>query len=158
MAYATFLASVDREQIRDFRDGVTAEVFPNLVVRTSHLLPGLMYAHKEIAAALRRAIDGGELLHPSLWHPLRPPLWIEPQLVADFDPQLRTTWQELLRKYGEVGEGDWYVTQILSIHRVFNDAATHGYGVASFLEAPTDLECARKVVIPMTVPRSVVAL
>jgi hypothetical protein len=149
MAYSTLLATVADDQVAEFREGTRPRLEVDLSIRCSHLLPSLVHS-KQMGGILRKAIDGGEILRPDLWHPLRTPLWHPSMSMAALELELRDSWNGLLQESGRpLDPTDWYGIETSKVLKVFARALQFGNGVVSFLERPADHERASRVAIPV---------
>ena len=73
MAYFNLLASVPEKDVERLRADPAFLLRPTLVSGASHLLAYWIQI-QPLGGLLARALDGGEVIRPELWHPLRPPL------------------------------------------------------------------------------------
>ena len=152
MAYLNLLAAVDPEQVAQLRGDSGFRMTPSKVVGVSHLLgnPGWV-THAPLVAVLAEALDGGELLTGSLWHPLRVPMYHPPGEVLRLAPPLEEVWGATLAKW-PLPKDDWYRIEIEKVLAAFHHAATVGEGIASILDPPFDQKRASRVVIPLVAP------
>lgn len=148
MAYAALLASIPDDQVIAFREEGRPLLEADLSIRCSHILTSWVQP-TELRHSLRQAIDGGQNLRSDLWHPLRSPVWHPSIAIAEFEPQLRRVWNDLLAKHGPADPEDWYVIEISKVLHLFRHASLSHNGVVSFLEPPMDHERAAKVLIPL---------
>jgi hypothetical protein len=96
---------------------------------------------------LYAAIDGGELLHAQLWHPLRPPMFHRPLKVRWLAEGLGQAWDEV-KPILPQDDGGWLVAEVSRLLRLYRHAAEAGECVVSALDLPGDEERARRVRIP----------
>lgn len=143
MAYFNLLASVPEQDVERLRRDASALVRPSLVLGASHLL-AYWVQEQPLGGLLNRALDGGELIHDTLWHPLRPPLVHYPAAVVELAQQIDTVWTERRRALS-LPDDQWLMVEIGRLIRLFNHAARVGECVISALEAPTDRKRARRV-------------
>jgi hypothetical protein len=122
---------------------------PSRVTAVSHLIGmGGWVEAQPLQSLLSRALDGGELLAASLWHPLREPVYHTPENVRDIALLLSEAWDAFRAEYS-LPEDDWYRSEIGKAVALFNYAADRGEGVVSILQPPFDAERARRVKIPL---------
>jgi hypothetical protein len=96
---------------------------------------------------LGKAIDGGEPLDPTLWHPLRSPVFHPEVTVRDVCMELKSAWDAAKQEH-PVAEDDWYETQIIEVVGLFDWAQSRDEAVVSILSLPFDRERARRIVEP----------
>src|SRR5262249_13848083 len=96
---------------------------------------------------LHEAIDGGELLHSELWHPLRPPRFHRPPQVRSLAGQLGEAW-EAAKPEMPVDDGGWLMAEVRRLLRLYRHAAQVEESVVSVLDLPGDEERAQRVRIP----------
>jgi hypothetical protein len=108
VAYLNLLAAVDPEQVAQLRGDAGFQMTPSKVVGVSHLLgyPGWV-THPPLAAVLAEALDGGELLTGTLWHPLRVPMYHPPGEALRVAPCLEEVWGATLARW-PLSDDDWY--------------------------------------------------
>lgn len=144
MAYANYLASVNWEGIESLRSGHRATIVPMTVVTISHL-----YAHavqlQPLGCSLAEVLDGGEVLLPSLWHPLRVPVVHTPHAVRTLATNLRAALTGI-----ETGGQNGHVNdpEVSGVLRLLDEAAQANLAVVSVLEPPADLGRAECVMCP----------
>lgn len=80
MAYFTLMASVAEAEVDALRQDLSLALHPSRVSGASHLLSYWVKV-QPLGQLLNEAVDGGELLHGDLWHPLRPPMFHLPPKV-----------------------------------------------------------------------------
>jgi hypothetical protein len=88
LAYFTLMASVAEIEIDEFRQDLSLVLHPSLVCGVSHLLSYWVKV-QPLAQLLNKAVEGGELLHGELWHPLRPPMVHRPPKVRSLPNRSR---------------------------------------------------------------------
>jgi len=81
---------------------------------------------------LGEAIEGGKLLHPALKHPLRPPIYHDPEAVAKLNAQLSQAWNSA-SSLAQQEEENWYTEQIGRVLALFSWASERGEGVVTSL-------------------------
>jgi hypothetical protein len=154
MAYGNYLASVDWAEVEGLRLGIKTTIVPHGIASVSHILPGAVNnltasGKQPVASCLAEILDRGEVLLPSLWHPLRVPVVHSPQAVR----ALALNLQNALENLGMDKESrywlDYEVTPVLNI---LSYAAKNGLGVVSVLEPPADEERAQRVACPFDDP------
>jgi hypothetical protein len=89
---------------------------------------------------LGRALDGGEVIHPDLWHPLRAPLVHRPAAVRELAEQIAAA-VDVAAAAGD----DWAAAEVGRLLRLFRHAAEAGECVVSALDGPEDAERASRV-------------
>lgn len=146
MAYLTLLASVAEADVDAFRQNPTIELHPSLVSGASHLLSYWVKA-QPLGQLLNEAIDGGEVLHDSLWHPLRSPLFHRPPKVRSLAGQINAAW-DLAKAEIPKDDGGWLAGKMSRLLRVYLYAATAGEGIVTALDIPGDEERSKQVRIP----------
>jgi hypothetical protein len=139
MAYFNLLASVSEADLDRLRGNPAFLLRPSRVSGASHLLAYWTEA-QPLGGLLARALDGGEVIHPELWHPLRVPLAHRPAAVRELADQIA----------GAVGAGgvvddDWLATEVGRMLRLFRHAAGAGECIVSALDGPSDPERAGRV-------------
>jgi hypothetical protein len=147
VAYFTLLASVADEQVVAFREETKSALVADLSRRCSHALTSWVH-NDDLRNLLRLSIDGGQVLRPDLWHPLRVPAWHPSVTTAEIEPRLRRVWSDISKTAGPLDPSDWYGIEIGKVLEVFAHAAAVHNGVVSFLEPPTDEARANQVLIP----------
>lgn len=141
MAYFNLLASVPEAQIARLRADSTALLEPSLVSGASHLLAYWVQV-QPLGGLLGRALDGGEVVRPELWHPLRPPLVHGPAAVFELAVQIEAA---LSAEAEAVAADDWFSAEVGRLLRLFRHAANVGECVVSDLGPPADAERAGRV-------------
>ncbi len=153
MAYLNLLASVpevDLERFRGNRESAGGTensepagrtenreewLRPSLVVGVSHLVASWISIQP-----LGQALDGGNRVHPELWHPLRVPLFHTPnevrQLATEVDAAIDPS---------EIAGDIWLTHELGQVRRLFRHAAGRGECVVSVLQPPVDPERASRV-------------
>jgi hypothetical protein len=150
VAYFNRLASASESDVERLRSDPLFLVQPSLVLGASHLL-GYWVKVQPLGGLLGQALDGGQPLHPKLWHPLRAPGYHPPAIVAELADSIGQAWEETIA--GEpLPDGDWLAVEVVRLLRVFQHAAGAGECIISALDAPADHERASRVHIPW-VPR-----
>lgn len=146
MAYLNLLASVPEPEVERLRQDPSFVVAPSLVLGASHLI-GYWVQVQPLGGLLGRALDGGQALHPDLWHPLRPPGYHPPPVVAQLSQGIDDAWRLVLA--GQPPEDvEWLSFEVDRLLKVFRHATGSGECVVSALEAPADEERASKVRLP----------
>jgi hypothetical protein len=150
MAYANYLASVEWTEIANLRGGLNATIAPQRVAVVSHLLAGAV-KEEPLSGCLAEVIDGGEVLSPSLWHPLRVPLVHPPATAALLATKLQVVLESLNSSVKNRYVLDYEIAAIVG---VLNDAASNHRCVVSVLQPPADEERAQRVLCPFSYPES----
>ena len=149
MAYGNYLASVSEEQIRNLRHDPKLAVNPSAIVLVSHLIAYWVKA-QPLGKLLGEALDGGQPLNSTLWHPLRAPTYHSIAATTALFQQISDAWNAAT---GEpFPEMDWYRVEIERVLSIFGHASKNGEGVISVLEPPLDQERASRVHLPLVVP------
>jgi hypothetical protein len=108
MAYLNLLAAVDPKQVAHLRENSGFRLAPSILVGVPHLLSNRGWiTHPPLTSVLAEALDGGELLTGSLWHPLRVPKYHPPGEVAVLASRLDEIWQSTLAEW-PLPDDDWY--------------------------------------------------
>jgi hypothetical protein len=148
MAYANYLGSVEWSEIESLRSGEKVTMAAHTTAVVSHLLAGAV-KEQRLRECLADIIDKGEVLSPSLWHPLRVPVVHSPSAVSALATSLRGAIESLdsgaKSRYGL----DYEITAVLS---VLSDAAENHRSLVSVLEPPADAERAQRVECPFGEP------
>jgi hypothetical protein len=87
VAYFTLMASVAEAEVDALRQASSLLLHPSLVFGASHVLSYWIEV-QPLGQILNEAVDGGELLHDELWHPLRPPMFHRPIQVRSLADRL----------------------------------------------------------------------
>src|SRR5262249_11157825 len=133
------LASVAEADVARLRGDPTFLLRPSLVLGASHLIAYWVKA-QPLGGLLWRALDGGAMIHPDLWHPLRPPLSLLPEAVRDLAEQSGAAVHA-----GAVAGDDWLAAEVGRLLRLFRHAAHAGEAVVSALDRPADAARAIRV-------------
>jgi hypothetical protein len=144
LAYFTLMASVAAADVEAFRQDTSRLLHPSLVSGASHLL-GYWVKVQPLGRLLNEAVDGGELLHAELWHPLRPPMFHRPPRVRLLAEEVEAAWESVRAEMPQDDDGSVEVARLLHLYR---HAATAGECVVTALDLPADEERARRVRIP----------
>jgi hypothetical protein len=150
LAYFTLMASVSMSEVDAFRQDPTPQLRPSLVSGASHLL-GNWVKVSPLAVLLKDAIDGGEVLHRCLWHPLRPPMFHHPARVRFLAEQIGKEWDEVKGQLRQ-DDGGWLLAEISRLLRLYQHAANVEESVVTALDSPAEEERARRVRIPWKAP------
>ena len=148
------MAAVPPEEIDEYRRSGRSRLLVTTDLFTcSH---GVAYwvTVQPLGRLLGEAIDGGETLRSDLWHPLRPPIVVEPAEVRQRLVKLEEAFSKYLDELGltESSE-DWYVHEIGHVLGVYRLAAASGAAVVSVIQPPWDEERASRVVMPIGAAR-----
>lgn len=146
MAYFTLMASVAEAEVDAFRREPSLVLRASLVSGASHLLSYWVKV-QPLGQLLNEAVDGGELLHGELWHPLRPPMFHRPTKVRSLAEQVQAAWKDVEQEMPP-DEREWLLAEIGRLLRLYSHAATADECVVTALDRPGDEERARKVRIP----------
>lgn len=152
MAYLNHLAAITEEQVCQLQRHPRARVRPVHHVAVSHLI-AYEFPQAPLSGFLRQALDGGEPLHADYWHPLRVPVVHHAEGVDSLARLLRLSAQRLVRaQRAEIG--DWHWSAAEQVIRLFVKAAEAELAVVSVLEPPPNWLEARRVWIPLELPRT----
>jgi hypothetical protein len=146
MAYITHLASIAEGDVDEFRLNATLQLHPSLVCGASHLL-SYWVTVQPLGQLLNEAIDGGEVLHRELWHPLRPPMFHRPPKVQSLSDRVGAAWEAAISEVPQ-DDGGWYAIEIGKLLQLYRHAASAGECVVTALALPADEERAQRVRIP----------
>jgi hypothetical protein len=146
LAYLNYLASVPTGEVAALHADAAILLQPSLLLGVSHVI-AYWVKPQPLGQLLGQAIDGGAVLNRELWHPLRVPVYHEPEAVRSLLARLEEAWQGALASR-PVREDDWYRIEIEKVLRLFRHAAEHNECVVSVLEPPTDRKRADRVRIP----------
>lgn len=138
MAYFNLLASVPEPDIKRLCQDPTLLVRPSMVLGASHLL-GYWVQVQPLGGLLGRALDGGQSLHPDLWHPLRPPGFHPPPVVAELAMAIGQAWETAIGSH-PLPDSEWLGVEVGRLLRVFRHAATSDECIVSMLDSPADQE------------------
>jgi hypothetical protein len=139
VAYFNLLASVPEVDVERLRGDPAFLLRPSRVSGASHLLAYCVKA-QPLGGLLDRALDGGEVIHPDLWHPLRVPLAHRPAAVRELAEQIAAAVDA-----AAVAGDDWPATEVGRLLRLFRHAAEAGECVVSALDGSADAERASRV-------------
>lgn len=139
MAYSNLLAAVPEADIARLRADPAVLLRPSMVSGVSHLL-AYWVEDQPLGGLLGRALDGGEVIRPELWHPLRPPLVHGPAAVCEMAERVGAAAAGLA-----LADDDWLAAEIGRLLRVFRHAAGAGECVVSALDPPADAARANRV-------------
>ena len=139
MAYFNLLASVHETDVERLRGDPAFVLRPSIVSGASHLLAYWAGA-QPLGGLLARALDGGEVIHPALWHPLRDPLAHRPAAVRELADQIAAAVDATA-----VAGDDWLAAEVGRLVRLFRHAAAAGESVVSALDRPGDRQRASRV-------------
>jgi hypothetical protein len=139
VAYFNLLASVPEADVERLRGDPAFLLRPTLVSGCSHLLASWVEA-QPLGGLLARALDGGEVIRPELWHPLRPPLVHGPAAVRELAEQVGAA---VARE--SLPEDDWLAAEAGRLLQVLRHAAAAGECVVSVLDPPADAARADRV-------------
>lgn len=92
MAYFNYLYSAPIARVEAFRLDQTESLQATRIIRVSHLIAYWVKV-QPLGKLLGEAIDGGEILHSSLWHPFRAPKIHNRASVAELLPKLEAAWK-----------------------------------------------------------------
>ena len=87
MAYNNLFASVSGTEVARLREDASVLLRPSKISGVSHLLATWVEV-QPLGKLLQRALDGGDVIRPELWHPFRPPLVHDPAVVAELAEQV----------------------------------------------------------------------
>ena len=145
MAYLTLVAAVPNQQIDAIRVDERTVVTPSMIKGVSHLL-GYWIQLQPLGQLLSRAIDGGELVNETFWHPLRPPIIHRPADVASLTDELTREWQSM-RGAGDFTD-EWLDSEMNRLLAVMTHARDNAESVVTALDLPSDQERAKRIRIP----------
>jgi hypothetical protein len=146
LAYFTLMASVAEADVEAFRQDPSLLLQPTLVSGASHLL-SYWVKIQPLGQLLNEAVDGGELLHGELWHPLRPPMFHRPPKVRSVAELIDAAWEGVKAQMPQ-DDGGWLVIEVNRVMRLYRHAAAAGECVVTALDLPGDQERSRRVRIP----------
>jgi hypothetical protein len=146
MAYLNLLASITEPDVQRLRHDPATVVKPSLVLGVSHLL-GYWIRIQPLGSLLGRALDGGQPLHPELWHPLRPPGFHPSAVVGELSEAIERAWEECFTRE-PLPEVNWLAVEIDRLLRVFCHAAAAGACIVSALDPPANRERGSRVRLP----------
>ncbi len=131
MAYLNYLHSVPMARVEAFWQDQNQSLQATRSVTCSH---GIAYwiQIQPLGQLLGEAIDGGEVLHQSLWHRFRVPKIHNVDSVARLYPDLKAAWTVALHEE-PLSEDDWYRLQIDKVMDIFEWAHSHKECVVSSL-------------------------
>jgi hypothetical protein len=95
LAYFNLIAAVPETEVKRFRADPTKLMRPSLVLGASHLLASWVTV-QPLARLLWQTLDGGEVIHADLCHPLRPPLFQPLSNEWELAQQTDAAWQAAL--------------------------------------------------------------
>jgi hypothetical protein len=147
MAYLTYIGSVCEADVDAIRRDPRLKGNPSFAVAVSHLIAYWVEV-QPLGRILGEAVDGGEPVTETLWHPLRPPRVQSRAAVARLHAELDEAWQDLTRSRPVEGD-DWYRVEIDKVRRVYDHAAAQGECVLTALDPPADRDRARRVWTPV---------
>ena|SRR5690348_2147499 len=149
MAYGNYLATVSEQEVLTLRKEPDHLLKTGSIAKVSHLIAYWIDV-QPLGQLLNEALDGGEVLSPHLWHPLRKPTFHSPERASHLFKQLRKVWNEAVQR-NALGQAAMFRQEIERLLEIFREADRLGQGVASVLEPPMDNERAGKVRIPFAV-------
>ncbi len=144
MAYLNFLVSVSEQQVQALRKDSAKLLRPSLVAAVSHLV-GYWVEIQPLGGLLGQALDGGAKINDRLWHPLREPVFHDPEQVRALHQGLADAWQNARGPQSERDDWEWYRREIGQVLRAFRHASDRGECIISALQPPTDAERVRRV-------------
>ena len=146
MAYQTKLASIPENRIDAFRRSHQSSLHASRVIECSHLIAYGVEV-QPLGKLLGKAIDGGELLDPNLWHSFRPPVFHTAKAVQELYLDLKKVWEQIQREF-PVSDEDWYGKQIKEVIDLFNWAQERKEAIISIISLPFDVERAAHIIEP----------
>jgi hypothetical protein len=139
------MSSVAEAQVEAFRQNLSTVLQPSLIAGLSHLLS--YWVHMQpLGQLLNEAVDGGELLHSELWHPLRAPMVHMPSTVHSLANRIEAAWEAV--KEMPQDDGEWLAGEVNRLLRLFRHAAILDECVVNALDLPADEDRARRTRIP----------
>ena len=147
MAYSVTLASIAPQKLEVFLSQPESVVTPVRAITVSHYLAYGMQV-EPLASLLERLIDKGNLLHPSLWHPLRAPVYLPYRQVVDLTLELKVEWLKLLQ-VREIPKNDWFRHQIENVLTLCEFAKIRQHCIVSVLNSPSNTDIIRKIHNPL---------
>ena len=139
-------AAVAETDLDAFRGDPSRPLQPSLILSASHVLAYMVEA-RPLGNLLQEAVDGGEVLHSSLWHPLRVPMFHRPLRVAALIDELEIAWEVAIIE--ELLEDDsFWKFEIGNLCRVYRHAAQEQACIVSAVEFPGDEERRKRVRLP----------
>ena len=134
MAYSSTLASVPQERIAAFRRDTAVSLQASKVVCVSHLIAYWVQVHP-LGQVLGEVIDGGQMLHPDVRHPLRSPAVHSAGSVPALHQKLRSAYDAASAEE-EGPKDDWYEPQIRQVLGILAWAGERGEAVVMRLGWP----------------------
>lgn len=131
MAYCMTLFSTSPENIEAFRRNPNASIDVVRMEMCSHQIVSMGGA-PPWNDLLRQAIDGGEVVHPALEHPVRAPRFHNTAAVAALSPQLSAAWKSAVAQ-SLVDEDELFGGQIGQVVALFHWAYEHNEAIVSFV-------------------------
>lgn len=131
MAYQNYLCSVAVARVEAFRQDQNESLQATRSVICSH---GMAYwvQVQPLGQLLGEAIDGGQILHENLNHPLRPPKIHDVDSVAALYPELIAA-RDAAYGLEPLPEDDWSRVEIEKVVDIFKWAYLHQECVVSIL-------------------------
>ncbi|WDI44593.1 hypothetical protein [Bremerella sp. P1] len=144
MAYLTLCAVVPTQQVEQIRADSTFILQPTQFEGVSHLLAYWIEV-QPLGRVLGEIVDGGELLHEDLWHPLRPPMIHWSDDVLRLRDELAAAWKSY---GGNQPDDDWLTIEVRRLRRGMSHAVDQEACLVTALDMPGDTERARRVRMP----------
>jgi WD40 repeat protein len=148
MAYGAVLVSVPEHQVVEFQNERRAVLEPSRTIVCSHLIAYWIHA-QPLGRLLAEAVDGGQPLHPALWHPLVKPAFHSAAAVRDLERRITSTWNHLVEQHADDSAAEGFREEIVRVLALFAHAASRDEAVVHFLQPPADEDRASRVVIPL---------
>lgn len=150
MAYGVLLGSVSTSEIEHYRSTLSSTPLRcSRVFSCSHGVVSWV-SWEPLGELLAEAIDKGDPLRADLWHPLRPPVVVQPDEVQARQEQLEVAFRSALSG-ADLGEDydDWTVLESRAVIAAYRYAAALGEALVSAILPPIDTERADRVVMPL---------
>ncbi len=151
MGYLNVLFSVPEGQVKAIQADSNRLLHPASLIAVGHVW-WLSRNAQPLRDLVVKVLDDGKPLSPAYRHPLRPPIYHDPDHVRDLAERLARAWQQpYAAEYRDDGGGLVRVS-FEKILELFRRASGQGESVVSVLRPPTDVEGYDWVIMPFAVP------
>ena len=159
MAYSLLFATVTPTELASFLEAMDQprsadSDLPQMtsvdLVITSHYHASAGTGKEELDRVIPELYDGGETLHPSLWHPWLPPRVFLPAQARAIARDFIRAWELTLPEI-PVKEREWWEGDFLPVVNLLSTLDSSELALVSFMEQPQDKERAEKVWYPVFV-------
>jgi hypothetical protein len=147
VAYLMTIASAPLDEVQRLIANPSHIIRPTRFEFVSHYLAYSVQI-QPLGKTIGLALDGGELIHPDLWHPFRPPLVHFAAAVQDLHQRLQHLWAVELAEH-EIADDDWYGVEISKLLSVLGYASNANECLVSALHPPADIKRANRVRMPL---------